>query len=308
MYRGDGLLRLQASITARDDRLLGWLYDHGVLTSDQIGGALFPSLDVAQRRLLRLTNLTAVSRFRPQRWEGGSYPYHNVLDQLGYEHVMGQGQEGMPRPDRARRRHQSLISRADLPHLLGGNSVFIELAAHERVHPATKLARWWPASAFHDAGSFVHEGEDPGVITHGTFRLPRPDGHAVWIEHGKAVPFVFFFEFDRSSEFCGGQRPGRLLVLRGCVGQRLMNRRYRLRQVWCEQVGGVSRGRWAVSRAGGRCRGGSGGRFGRWSRDHHPDRRVGYAETAACGRCGSRGRGSRKTLLGVFPTGVRTYA
>ncbi|AEB42258.1 hypothetical protein VAB18032_05660 [Micromonospora maris AB-18-032] len=30
----DPLLRLQASITARDDRLLGWLYDHGALTTD----------------------------------------------------------------------------------------------------------------------------------------------------------------------------------------------------------------------------------------------------------------------------------
>lgn len=36
------LLRLQASITARDDRLLGWLYDHGTLTTDQIAKALFP--------------------------------------------------------------------------------------------------------------------------------------------------------------------------------------------------------------------------------------------------------------------------
>ncbi|WUJ24800.1 replication-relaxation family protein [Micromonospora sp. NBC_00389] len=72
----DPLLRLQASITARDDRLLGWLYDHGVLTTDQIGAALFPSLDFAQRRLRRLTVLRATDRFRPNRAYGGSYPYH----------------------------------------------------------------------------------------------------------------------------------------------------------------------------------------------------------------------------------------
>ncbi|MGW5672390.1 replication-relaxation family protein [Micromonospora sp. NPDC003776] len=72
----DPLLRLQASITARDDRLLGWLYDHGLLTTDQIAAALFPSLDFAQRRLRRLTVLRAVGRFRPNKPDGGSYPYH----------------------------------------------------------------------------------------------------------------------------------------------------------------------------------------------------------------------------------------
>ena len=36
------LLRLQVSITDRDDRLLGWLYDHGVLKTDQIAHALQP--------------------------------------------------------------------------------------------------------------------------------------------------------------------------------------------------------------------------------------------------------------------------
>ncbi|MFU8852757.1 replication-relaxation family protein [Micromonospora sp. SL1-18] len=86
----DPLLRLQASITARDDRLLGWLYDHGVLTTDQIATALFPSLDFAQRRLHRLTVLRAADRLRPNRAYGGSYPYYYVLDQLGYDHVHAQ--------------------------------------------------------------------------------------------------------------------------------------------------------------------------------------------------------------------------
>ncbi|MCM0673147.1 replication-relaxation family protein [Micromonospora phytophila] len=72
----DPLLRLQASITALDDRLLGWLYDHGVFTTDQIAVALFPSLDFTQRRLRRLTALRAVDRFRPNKADGGSHPYH----------------------------------------------------------------------------------------------------------------------------------------------------------------------------------------------------------------------------------------
>ncbi|MFI2649682.1 replication-relaxation family protein [Micromonospora fulviviridis] len=194
----DPLLRLQASITARDDRLLGWLYDHGLLTTDQIAAALFPSLDFAQRRLRRLTVLRAVDRFRPNKPDGGSYPYHYVLDQLGYSHVRAQRRLGPPRRDQARRRKQSLTSRPDLPHLLGGNRVFIDLAAHARTHPNSRLDRWQPASAFHDPGVFYRKGGDPQLMVHGPSGVPRPDGAGVWIEQDRSVPF--FLEYDTGRE------------------------------------------------------------------------------------------------------------
>ncbi|WBB92126.1 replication-relaxation family protein [Verrucosispora sp. WMMC514] len=194
----DPLLRMQASITGRDDRLLGWLYDHGVLTTDQVAAALFPSLDFAQRRLLRLTSLGAVDRFRPNRPDGGSYPYHYVLDQLGYDHVHAQRGLGPPRRDQARRRKQSLTSRRDLPHLLGGNQFFIDLAAHARTHPHTVLDRWQPASAFHEPGAFYRRGGNPQMMVHGPKGLPRPDGAGVWTERGRSVPF--FLEYDTGRE------------------------------------------------------------------------------------------------------------
>ncbi|GAB2963594.1 hypothetical protein GCM10027280_60640 [Micromonospora polyrhachis] len=196
----DPLLRLQASITARDDRLLGWLYDHGVLTTDQIAAALFPSLDFAQRRLRRLTVLRAVDRFRPNRAYGGSYPYHYVLDQLGYDHVHAQRGLGRPRRDQARRRKQSLTSRPDLPHLLGGNQVFIDLAAHAhaRAHPDSRLVRWQPASAFHEPGVLYRAGGNPQMMVHGSTGLPRPDGAGVWTEQDRSVPF--FLEYDTGRE------------------------------------------------------------------------------------------------------------
>lgn len=73
----DPLLAVQASLTSRDHVLIGWLYDHGVLTTEQIAHALFPSLDFTQRRLLKLVRLGVIDRFRPQKPDGGSYPYHS---------------------------------------------------------------------------------------------------------------------------------------------------------------------------------------------------------------------------------------
>ncbi len=81
----DRLLRVQSQLTDRDYVLLGWLADHGLLTTAQIAAALFPSLDFAQERLKKLIELDVVDRFRPQRAHGGSYPYHYVLSQLGVE-------------------------------------------------------------------------------------------------------------------------------------------------------------------------------------------------------------------------------
>ncbi|HEX5200917.1 MAG TPA: replication-relaxation family protein [Actinoplanes sp.] len=83
----DPVLRVQSQLTDRDRVLLGWLYDHGVLTTFQISHALFGSLDFCQRRLLALYRLRLIARFRPQRADGGSYPYHYVINQLGAEVV-----------------------------------------------------------------------------------------------------------------------------------------------------------------------------------------------------------------------------
>lgn len=135
----DPVLRVQSQLTARDRVLLGWLYDHGVLTSFQIAHALFPSLDFCQRRLLTLYRLRLVGRFRPQRADGGSYPYHYVIDQLGVEVVAAGRDQRPPRRDHARVERRRWTSSRTLEHRLGVNGFFTDLAGYARTHPDARL-------------------------------------------------------------------------------------------------------------------------------------------------------------------------
>ena len=202
--RGAGLLGVQSRLTDRDLTLLGWLSDHGVLTTDQIAAALFPSLDFAQRRLLKLLHAGLVARFRPQRPDGGSYPYHYVLDDLGIQVVAAQRSDDgadPPRPDQARRRRWRLTNRTNLPHLLAVNQFFVDLAAHARTHPGTALERWWPSARCRRQGAFSHL--DPGTSTTFFFLTLAPDGHGVWTTpdgRGGQRRTAFFVEVDLGTE------------------------------------------------------------------------------------------------------------
>ena len=199
----DRVLRVQSQLTDRDHVLLGWLADHGVLTTFQIATVLFPSLDYAQERLRKLLALAVVDRFRPQRPNGGSHPYHYVLAQLGVDVVSAQRGEPPPRRDHATRRRWHLTNRANLPHLLGVNGFFTDLAGHARTHPGSELRRWWPAARCQRMGAFATDDDDIHVRTY-TPRS-RPDGHGVWAEDGHSI--AFFLEHD-----LGTERPLRRLI------------------------------------------------------------------------------------------------
>jgi Replication-relaxation len=193
----DPVLRVQAQLTDRDHVLLGWLADHGVLTSFQIATALFPSLDYAQDRLRTLTDLVVLDRFRPQKPDGGSYPYHYVLAQLGGEVVAAQRGDEPPRRDQARQRRRYLTARANLPHLLGVNGFFTDLAGYARIHPGCALVRWWPAGLCQRMGAFAEAGGDNIDAQVYTPRI-RPDGHGIWADHDRQVSF--FLEYDTGTE------------------------------------------------------------------------------------------------------------
>ncbi|MFG1887636.1 replication-relaxation family protein [Micromonospora sp. NPDC049051] len=192
----DPVLRVQSQLTGRDRVLLGWLYDHGVLTSFQIAQALFPSLDFCQRRLRTLYGLRLVARFRPQRADGGSYPYHYLIDQLGAEVVAAGRDERPPRRDHARIQRRRWTSSRTLAHRLGVNGFFTQLAGYARTHPDAELSEWWPEAVCQRAGTFTRP-DDPGLVRGYQPRV-RPDGYGLWAENGVTVPF--FVEYDTGGE------------------------------------------------------------------------------------------------------------
>ncbi|MEV0903140.1 replication-relaxation family protein [Actinoplanes sp. NPDC049802] len=195
----DPVLRVQSQLTARDRILLGWLYDHGVLTTFQVANALFPSLDFCQRRLRTLHRLRLVARFRPQRADGGSYPYHWLIDQLGAEVVAAARDERPPRRDHARLERRRWTSTRALAHRLGVNEFFTDLAGHARTRAGAELRQWLPEAVCRRAGTFVTD-DDP-VLVRAYEPAVRPDGYGLWAEDGRQVPF--FLEYDTGTEQLG---------------------------------------------------------------------------------------------------------
>jgi hypothetical protein len=185
-------------LTDRDCVLLKWLAEHGGLTSFQFAQALFPSLDYAQERLHKLVGLRVLERFRPNRFGGGSFPYHYVLGQLGLEVVSAQRGEHLQRGyrDRARRRRWQLTNRANLPHMVGVNGFFTALAGQARTHPGCELARWWSARQCQQMGAFATDDAD--VAERIYTPKSRPDGHGLWVQAGSRVSF--FPEYDTGTE------------------------------------------------------------------------------------------------------------
>jgi hypothetical protein len=183
----DPILAVQSRLTDRDHTLLGWLYDHQLLTTPQIAHALFPSLDFAQKRLLKLLDTKLIDRFRPLRYGGGSYPWHYLLTQLGMEAVAAARGQERPRREAATTRRRRLTSSRVLDHLLGVNQFFTDLAGHARQHGG-QLQRWLSAA----------QCAQPWALGDVPFPGVKPDGHGVWAENDTVTPF--YLEWDSGTE------------------------------------------------------------------------------------------------------------
>jgi hypothetical protein len=170
-----------AFLTDRDRWLLDVLDEHQVLTAVQLTALAFPSSNVAQRRLLKLTRLEVLDRFR---WHVplGSQPWHYTLGVLGETLVAAARGVEPSRPSEHRARITRLATNPRLQHLIGINGLFTGLAAHARTHPGTGLDAWW--SERHCATR--------------TAPFAHPDGYGRWTDGMRTT--AFFIEYDTGTE------------------------------------------------------------------------------------------------------------
>ena len=181
--RSIGLLALYPHLTDRDLTLLRLLYDHQVLTTDQITRLLFGNERTCQVRPNRLAKLGLLTHFRFHRTGGGSYRYRWLLDHDGQRFAAASRGEPEPTAKASAARITSLTANPRLNHQLAVNEFFVRLAEHARRHPHTRLRRWWSEKystrQFHKI-------------------LLQPDGHGLWTtgEHTTG----FWLEADTGSE------------------------------------------------------------------------------------------------------------
>jgi len=185
-------------LTDRDHLICTFVWEHSVLTTDQIAEACFDTLARAQVRLQRLHQLGLVDRFRPYR-SAGSAPFHYVLGSAGPQSwppngawrslrsatgLSGPavGDEPTPRPShRGQRFFTALMGTA---RRSGGTAL---------------LAEWWSERRCSKAMG--------GLV--------RPDGYGVWRRGGRRSSSAGARPRDRAGpQACGQTR--RVRGPRGC--------------------------------------------------------------------------------------------
>jgi len=168
-------------LTPRDRALCGMLFDHRVLTTDQVDDLCFANVTTARHRLAQLYRMRVLDRFRPFR-PTGSAPWHWVLDTVGVEVVATDRGIEVPRPTAHHARALALADSQRLAHLLGVNGLFCSLACWARSEEDAELAEWWP--------------ERRCVAEWG--QVVRPDAFGV-VRQGDQV-VEFFVEYDAGTE------------------------------------------------------------------------------------------------------------
>jgi hypothetical protein len=179
---------MQHRLTPRDWRLLGWLYDHRLMTTNQIADALYPSLHAAQVRLKELTSYDLLLRFQPYRLQGGNFPYHYVLDHLGALIIAGSRSDPPPRLGQSDTRVHRIVSSRNTDHRLGINGFFAQLAKYERLNGGAQLHHWWPDTR-------MKRFSAPGTTM---LAMVESDGLGVWTDNGSTI--AFYLEYDNGTE------------------------------------------------------------------------------------------------------------
>ena len=177
----DSLREISWRLETRDHVLADLLHEHRTLTTAQITAILFTSQRTCRNRLGVLRKLNFVDWFIPVR-HGIRLPAHWVPGLLSARLIALRDGDRTPTAKALRELQDQMVATSHLNHIDGTNQFFVDLIAHSRHHPDTRLMRWWPGNRTAAAlGRRVH-----------------PDGHGVWRDSAREVGF--FLEYDTGTE------------------------------------------------------------------------------------------------------------
>ena len=173
-----------ARLTPRDRHFLDLLDQHRTFTTDQLVDLAFGSVGRARNRLNTLYSRDILDRFRHYQ-RPGSQAWRWTLGPVGAALLAAGRGETLPRPAVVRDATARLAMSPTLAHLLTVNGFFVALTARARTYPGARLVRWWNEARCREACG----------------NLVRPDGHGVWADNGRTVPF--WVEADLGTETLG---------------------------------------------------------------------------------------------------------
>ena len=167
-------------ITERDRQITGALYEHRVLTAQQVHELYFDSLDRAQRRLAQLHELGVLERFRPYR-QYGSHPYHYLLAHAGALLLASERGVEVSELDWTRAKTLRLAASEQLAHQVQANGIVTRLAQALRATPGAALVEWRGQRRCAQAwGELVRPDS--------FLRLQLPAGQVqLWLEHDRST-------------------------------------------------------------------------------------------------------------------------
>jgi hypothetical protein len=168
-------------LTDRDRRLCRLVWEHRVLTTEQATHLCFPSRNAATHRLVQLTRLGILDRFRPFRLTGSS-PCHYVLGELGAQILAAERGLSVGELGYNRTQVLAIAHSQHLAHQVGVNGFFAALAGAAHRRPDASLLAWWSERRCAQRWG----------------RLVRPDGFGRWAEGRHTVEF--FLEWDAGTE------------------------------------------------------------------------------------------------------------
>ncbi|MFI6326506.1 replication-relaxation family protein [Nonomuraea sp. NPDC050556] len=177
------LNQLAIRLTDRDRHLVRMLRDYRVMTSAQLSEMYFDTDDAARKRLLALTRMGVLERFRPNLPPAmGTAPYHYVIGETGAAVLASE--DGVDLADSGYRRDRTIgiAFNQHLAHTVGTNGIAASLYGYARRHRDAELVTWWPQNRC---------STEWGPIA-------RPDAFARWREDGNRIDF--FLEYDTGSE------------------------------------------------------------------------------------------------------------